>query len=231
MNDKLHGFILSISDYKEADCMMQVISKEYGMLTLIGKSSKKISSKNHFMPLCSYEFIIDYKDNKNIYTVHGSKLLNSYYENDDLMYMSFKNIIVELTLKYKEFVDYESLMFVFEKMNKENRYLLGSMYLSYLIKNFGITPYVDGCVICNRKQVVSLSNKNGGFVCNDHLSGLEPLQVDHLKKFRLVIKGSFEHYDILKDFDYDLKDFGMLCDFMIDNTGVNLKSYNFYKTL
>ena len=231
MNDKLTGFVLSISDYKEADCMMQVLSEQYGMLTLIAKSSKKISSKNHFLPLCTYEFIIDYKENKTIFSVHGHKLLKSYFDNDDLEYISFKNIIIELTGRYKEQVDFETINFIFEKMNKENRYLLGSMYLSHLIKGFGITPRVDGCVVCNNKKVVSLSNRQGGFICLDHLNGLDPVDVERLKKFRLIIKGSFEHYDILKDFSYDFKDFSLLMDFFVENTGVNVKSYTFYKTI
>lgn len=231
MNDKLSGFVLSISDYKEADSILQVLSKEYGMLSLVAKSSKKINSKNHFLPMCTYEFIIDYKDNKTIYTTHGQKLLNSYFDNGNLEYMSFKNILIELTVKYKDFVDYDTLCFVFSKMNEKNRYLLGSMYLSYIIKNFGITPRVDGCVICDNSKVVSLSNRHGGFVCINHLNGLDPIDVERLKKFRLIIKGNIEHFDILSQFTYDLADFDLLMNFFIENTGISLKSYTFYKTL
>ena len=32
MNDRFNGFILSQSDYREADVMMQVLSKEYGVV-------------------------------------------------------------------------------------------------------------------------------------------------------------------------------------------------------
>ena len=84
MNDKIKGFVLSLSDYKEADVLMQVLTKDYGILSLVGKSAKKLSSKNHFLPTCLYEFILDYKDGKTIYSIHGSRLLENYFEDGDI---------------------------------------------------------------------------------------------------------------------------------------------------
>ena len=51
MNDKITAFVLNQSDYKEADVLMQVASKEYGIISLVGKAGKKLSSKNHFLPM------------------------------------------------------------------------------------------------------------------------------------------------------------------------------------
>ena len=145
MNDKIKGFVLSQSDYKEADVLMQVLTKDYGILSLVGKSAKKLSSKNHFLPMCLYEFILDYKDGKTIYSIHGSRLLENYFEDGDIEMMSFKNILTELTIKNRDIDTFDELCFVFEHLNRENRYLLGSMYVSHLIKQFGITPIVDRC--------------------------------------------------------------------------------------
>lgn len=231
MNDKVKGLILTISDYSEADVMMQVLTKEYGILSFVGKSSKKINSKNHFLPLCLYEFIIDYKEGKTIYTVHGQKLIRSYFESQDLEYVSFKNILVELALKNKDIDTYDQLKFVFDHMTLDNKYLLGSMFLSYLIKCFGIMPVVDGCVVCNNQKVVSLSNTHGGFLCMNHLNGNEILSVEHLKKFRLIIKANFEHYDVIKENEYDYKDFCILMDFFLENSDLHLRSFDFYQTI
>ena len=74
MNDKITAFVLNQSDYKEADVLMQVASEEYGIISLVGKAGKKLSSKNHFLPMCLYEFIIDYKEGKDIFSIHGYKL-------------------------------------------------------------------------------------------------------------------------------------------------------------
>lgn len=231
MNDKVKGFILSVNDYSESDLIMQVLTKEYGIISLIGKSSKKINSKNHFLPMCIYEFIIDYKEGKTIFSVHGQKLIKSYFDNSDLEFITFKNILIELTLKNKDIDSFDELTFVFDKMTNDNKYLLGSMYVSYLIKCFGITPVVDGCVICNNQKVVSLSSSQGGFLCINHLNGNEILSVDHLKKFRLLVKAKFENYDSIKDVEYDYKDFSTFVEFFLDNTDMVLKSFNFYQTI
>lgn len=231
MNDKIRGFILSESDYKETDILMQVLTKEYGVISLVGKASKKLDSKNHFLPMCLYEFIIDYKDNKTIFSVHGSKLVKSYFEDSDIDMMSFKNILIELTLKNKDINTYDELVFVFDNIDKDNKYLLGSMYVSYLIKKFGIMPVVDECVVCGGKKVVGVSNSQGGFLCEKHLNGESILPVNTLKKFRLIIKGEFKDYDILKEFAYNSNDFYLITNFYLENAYIKLKSYDFYKTL
>lgn len=231
MNDKICGFVLSQSDYKEADVLMQVLTKEYGIISLVGKASKKLDSKNHFLPMCVYEFMIDYKDGKTIYSIHSSKLIKSFFEDSDIELMSFKNILIEACIKNKDIDTYDELIFVFNNINKTNKYLLGSMFFSYLTKQFGIAPIVDGCTACGSKKVVSLSNSNGGFVCEKHTNGLSPLPVDRLKKFRLIVKGDFKDYEVLTNFSYDISDFYMICNFFLENAYLKLKSYEFYKSL
>ena len=114
MNDKINGFVLSLSDYKEADVLMQVLTKQYGILSLVAKASKKLNSKNHFLPMCLYEFIIDHKDNKTIYSTHCSKLIKSYFEDKNIEMISFKNLICELAIKNREIDTYDELCFVFD---------------------------------------------------------------------------------------------------------------------
>lgn len=231
MNDKINGLVLSQIDYKESDVLMQVLTKEYGIISLVGKASKKLDSKNHFLPMCLYEFMIDYKDGKTIFSIHGSKLIKSYFEDNDIELMSFKNILIESALKNKDIDTYDELVFVFANINSKNKYLLGSMFFSYLTKQFGVTPVVDGCINCGYKKIVSLSNREGGFVCEKHAIGLNPLPVERLKKFRLIIKGTFNDFDILKDFEYDINDFYLIANFFLENADEKMKSYDFYKSL
>ena len=131
MNDKIKALVLSINDYKENDSLLQVISEDKGFLSLVVKGSKKINSKQHFSTLCLYEFIIDYKDNKTIYTVHNGKLLSSYYEDKDLKLLSFKNILIELTLKSKEL--YEQLMYI--NINKYFNICIKTRHIRFSIKS------------------------------------------------------------------------------------------------
>ena len=231
MNDRIVGIVLSQSDYRDADVLMQVLCKDYGLLSLIGRSAKKITSRNHCLPMCRYEFIIDYKDNKTIYTIHNQKLLNNYFEDKDVVMMSFKNVLAELVLKNREMDLYDDLQFVLEKLSRENMYLLGSLFVSDIIRRFGIAPMVDGCVICGSKKVAALSNRHGGFLCLEHLGGEPVEEVEMLRKFRLINKARFENYEAIKDLTYDFRNFDLLMSFFLDNSDLKLRSYDFYKTL
>ena len=231
MNDKVNGFVLQTSDYKDNDILAQVLTKEYGVLSFVAKAGKKINSKNHILPMCLYEFIFDYKDNRTIFSMHGQKLLNSFFQDKDIEMISFKDVLVELTLKNRDVDTYDELLFVFTNLNKDNRYLLGSLYLSYLIRQFGISPVVDGCVICDNKKVVSISDEHGGFLCINHLKGHEIMSTDRLKKFRMIIKARMENYDVIKDIEFDNTDFEILLNFYMHNTDLKIRSYDLYKSL
>ena len=234
MNDKINGFVLSIKDYHDNDVMMQVLTREYGILSLVGKAAKKLTSKNHFFTMCLYEFIIDYKDNKTIYTVHGNKILESFVDDKDLIMMSYKNIFLEAALKNKEEMPislYDSLLFVFRNINDKDKYVLGCMFFSYLIKEHGITPIVDSCSLCSEKKVIALSNREGGFLCHRHLGQEEILSVERLKKFRLIIKGTFENFNIIREFDYDRIDLKFVVSFYLENMGISLRSFDFFLSL
>ena len=234
MNDKVEGLVLKINDYKENDLILEVITKDRGFLSLVAKGAKKISAKKHYYNLCIYEFIIDYKETKTIFSIFNSSLIKSFYDDNNLKLCSFENILIEITYKSKELYDFElynNLLFVLEKINEKNMYLLGSLLISYFLKIYGLSPVVDGCTICGNKKVVGISINSGGFVCAKHLNNLKNLDVFVLKKFRLINKASFENYEAIKDIEYDFYDFELMIDFFVENADLNLKSLKMYERL
>lgn len=231
MNDKVKGLVLSINDYKENDSLIQAVTNEYGIISLVGKASKRIDSKNHFLTMCEYEFIIDYKYNKTIFSIKGQKLLNNYFEDKDIDLLSLKNILVECALKNKDINTYEQLIFVFKNINTKNKYLLASMFVSYLCKQYGVMPNVEGCALCGNQKVISISNNHGGFLCQKHLNGEKIINVDRLKKFRIIVKATKDNYETIKEFDYDINDFYLIMNFYLVNADLKIKSYDFYKGL
>lgn len=231
MRDKIKAFVLSIEDYRDSDLLLQCISEENGFISIICKSAKKITSSSHFYPGNLYEFIIDLKDHKTIFLSLGNKLLKNYYDIDNLKLLAFKNILFELCLKSKEQYNQDlfiNLSMVMDKISDENMYLLGSLFTAYCLKNFGLSPQVDGCVVCQNKKVTAISKSLGGFVCEDHLLQEKQLDAEVLKKFRLINKANFQNYDLIKDVEYKKDDFKLLMDFFIYNTEFKMKTFDFY---
>ena len=233
MKDKIQGLVLRINDYKENDLLIDCLTKDHFFFTLVAKNSKKINNHFHYYHFCLYEFLIDYKDNKTMYTIYDSKLLENFYD-DNLKMMSFKDILAEISIKSKELYDVEMfnhLLFVFKNLNEKNYYLLGSLYIAYILKISGLSPEVDKCVVCSNKKIVSISNRLGGFICVNHLQGHDILKVETLKKFRLINKASFDNYYLIKDYEFTYFDFKLLIAFLEINNDFYLKSFKIYSEL
>ena len=234
MNEKIEALVLSQRDYRENDDLLRVITRDHGLLTFIAHSARKLSSRNRYLPMCLYEFLYDAKDGKTMFTVHSGKLLESFYEDKDILRLSYLNTLFETLEKLGDLVNgdhYDALIFTLRNDNEEDRYLLGSLFYSFLCRDQGISPMVDGCAVCGKKQVVALSNRAGGFLCSEHAAGMEAEDVEALRKFRLVNKASFEYFKQLKGYKYDKKDFCRTADFFYENSGIHCRSYDFLMKL
>ena len=234
MNDRINAIVLSINEYRENDLLLNCLCKEAGFISIVAKSARKITSHSHFYEGNSYEFIINLKDGKNIYTAHGNKLLKNFYDLNNLKLMSFKNIIFEMTLKSREFYEesmYDNLYILINSIDEHNMYLLGSVYVSYMCCIHGIRPNVDGCVVCGNKKIYSLSNSKGGFICREHLKSEKIMESEALKKFRLINKANFNNYDLINNVEYTKEDFRLNMDFFIFNSDIKLKTYEFFNSM
>lgn len=234
MNNKINGIILETSAYQENDLLLKVLTKDYGLISLIGKGSQKMSSHNHYLPFNLYEFLIDLKDNKTLFVIKSAKLINSYYDDQKIKLLAFKNIIANALVKNKDELDsydYDNLYFILENFSERNMYCLGCLFFSRLLNKSGLLPFVDGCVECKTEKVIGISKQKGGFVCKNHAFEQDLLDVIRLKKFRLMVKAKFENYDLVKEYDYDMFDFSLLVDFYLENSSISLPAYDFYKTL
>ena len=186
MRDKIRALVLSIEDYRDNDLMLKCLSKNEGFVTIISKSAKKISTSSHYYPGNIYEFIIDLKDNKTMYLSLGNKLIKNYYDINNLKLLAFKNVLFELCLKSKELYVpdlYTNLEILLQQISDENMYLLGTLFISFCLRLHGLSPQVDGCVVCQNKKVVGISQSLGGFVCENHLLSNKRLDAEVLKKF------------------------------------------------
>ncbi len=231
MNDRIEGIVLSLQDYREADELIRVLTKEYGVLTFLSRSSKKMTAKNRVLPLGRYEFLADYREGKTMLPLHTARILEDFYEDKDIEKLAYLNIFPDLCIKAADLVTpeyYEELLFVLRRGKGEDRYLAGCLFFAFLMREFGITPIVDGCAVCGKKQVVTISNEEGGFLCEEHLKGEEALDIERLRKFRILHKASLEHFEILKDFGFDRRDFTLNADFFFHNSDLRLRSYEFY---
>ena len=230
MNDKFTGIVLNQTDYRDNDIIIKVLFRELGILSLIVRGAKKAKSKNisGCLQFSKSEFLFDYRENRTIFNLRTATLIRSYMK-DDLVGISLQSVFTEIIDRGYDIGNhaeyYDLLEFCLERLD-ENRYLLASLYISGILKLQGLSPCVDSCVGCGRKQVTGISYALGGFICNECSGECLKPGTEMLKKFRLINKAGPENYEQIREIEYDAGDFKLIADFFIYQTNMKINAYD-----
>ncbi|MGN1398806.1 MAG: DNA repair protein RecO [Erysipelotrichaceae bacterium] len=232
MNDRIDGIVVNQIDYKENDQIITVVSKDYGKLSLYVKGFKKINSKNSSAcQLLDYSsFLLDYYPHKNIQILKSASLIEQYQSiKQDYQKIAISSLMCEISSQTDNANDFAVLKQSLDLLTAtEQPYLVLNLFLAQHLRQLGIAPYVDGCVICNRNnRIETISINDGGFLCSDcNDNQIEKISLDFLKKFRYINKATLDKYDKLLQLDLDdFKLTDMLVDIMVNYSGISLKSY------
>lgn len=172
---KVNGIIISERPYKESSKLLDIITKEYGVIGVIAKGAKGIKSKLRSVTtkMTYAEFQINYKEGK-LSTLICADIINPLNNiKTNLLKISFASYLLDLTsqvLKENNNKDiYNILVSTLLKMEEGlDEGILTNIcelkYLSYL----GISPNFDSCSICGNSKILTLSTEKGGFICKDH---------------------------------------------------------------
>lgn len=235
----VEGFVISTTDYQEKSKIINIFTKEYGIIGCISKGCKSLKSKlrlgsekfaygtfhlnykeNALSTLIEVD-IIDYLVNirSNIkllsYLAYLTELSTNVYKesNNDEIYDLYKNTILKLEEKYNP---------------KIITNILELQYLKYL----GIDLNLDECVNCGSTKVVTLSLTKGGYVCSNCRTNEKIIPEKVMKLLRL-----YYYVDISKiselDIDENISDNinYILDEYYEEYSGVHPKSKNFLKKM
>ena len=242
MNDSLHVFVLSQSDYKENDALVKTFSLEKGIVTFIAKGLLKSESKNASacMPFSESTLTYDDKEGSGLQILHSASLISSHRTlREDLNKQTIMTIICELTEQLlKDNYDpslsreiYKVVQQCISTLEKTDKY--GHVMTYFLVSSLnwlGVEPQVDECTLCGDNQINSLSMDEGGFICVNCQKEIQsPIYTtEFLYAFRVVNKvttDNFERYLNYKAPDKNLVD--TLYEFMKYHTNISLKSWVF----
>lgn len=242
MNDTVTGLILSQADYRDHDVMLRVMTKEYGLIGFIAAGARKMTSKNagSILPLTKAEIHFDYKDGKSLFRLKTARTREFFRKiHEDLVLSAAASVLADACMHMCQDnpagapEEYELLETALTQLNDGHPHtLVLSLYLSDMMKLFGIAADVDECVRCGATTIRALSAKEGGFLCTDCASslGIPFSEVSELKRFRLIVKGGLKHTEIIEkasaSFERDLE---TLVEMLRLHAGIELRSFAFYK--
>ena len=191
--EKVNGIILNERPYKESSKILDIITKEYGIIGVIAKGSKSLKSKlrSYTTKLTYAEFQISYKEGK-LSTLIDASIIDGFLEiRKDLLKISYASFMLDLTSQVLKENDnkniYDILVSCLVKINEGMDpevmcHILELKYLSYI----GVAPNFENCSVCGKSKVVTLSASHGGFVCLEHQTNERIVDPKTLKIIRML---------------------------------------------
>lgn len=237
---EVEGIVLGETNYSESSKILNVLTKEYGLIGIMSKGSRNMKSKLRGVSrkLVYGTFHIYYKEN-GLSTLIGVDVKNSFNEIlKDLTKISYASYIVDLTLQVVKQNDeediYELLKQVLLKMEENlSPSILTNILEIKLLNYLGVSPMLDGCSICgSTKDIITLSSTRGGYVCRNCYTDegiVSDKVIKLIRMFYYVDIASITKLDISSDTLKEINQF--IEDYYDRYTGIYLKSKNFLRKI
>lgn len=242
MNNKVinvEGIIINTKNYGDTSKIIDILTKEYGIIGVIAKGCKSLKSNLRSVTdkLTYATFTIYFKKDKLSILSEASIINNFSNIKKDIEKISYASFLLDLTNQvYKQCEDnnlYDLLISALIKINNNfNPLIITNIielkYLEYL----GVMPNINGCSICGSKNVITLSSDKGGYLCSKCHTN-EPIVSDKtiklVRMYTLVDISKISKLDLSKDIVYEVNNF--IDDYYDRYTGLYLKSKTFLKKL
>ena len=246
MNDRTVGLILKEQDYRESSVILTILTKEYGKISLVAQSARKMTSKNRgaILPYTKGEFFFDYKETRTMFRLKTAHTLAFYrFLHEDLNASLAIPVIAEVMDAFlleqadPELSDhfYELFEQACIALNEGHRAdLVLAVTLADLLEVQGINPDVDECVLCGNTNVASISARDGGFLCAECAlrHGVALKEPSALRAFRLINKANLSHLSILEEhMDSAMEECSLLVEFLRQHGGLTVKSFPLFRQM
>lgn len=237
---EVEGFIINEMPYGETSKIIYVLTKEYGLISIMCKGAKSLKSKNRATTLkYTYAlFNIFYKEDK-LSVLNSADIINPLKNiRSDITLISFITYISELTNQvvkqsnnrniYEDFIN--TVLKIEEGLDP--LVLTNILEIKYL-NDLGVLFNLDECVLCgNKTNIVTVSSDTGGYICRDCLTNeiiVNKKVIQMLRMYYYVNIKSISNLKIEEDIKKEIDLF--LSTYYERYTGLYLNSKKFLKTL
>ena len=236
--ESVEGIIISETNYSESSKILNILTKEYGLIGVISKGCRNMKSKLRGVSrkLLYGTFHIYYKPN-GLSTLIGVDVKNSFSKTMmDLEKISYASFILDLTYQVIKQNDSEEIFDLLKntliKLEEGIPPLPLTNILELKLLDFlGVAPNIDSCCHCgSTKSIVTLSSEEGGYICKDCYDN-EPLVSDKtikmIRMYYYVEIESISKLEVSKEVTREINAF--LDDYYDRFTGLYLKSKDFIR--
>lgn len=236
----IEGIVLSETNYSESSKILNILTKEYGLIGIMSKGCRNMKSKLRGVSrkMLYGTFHIYYKE-KGLSTLISVDVINSFSKTlMDLERISYASFLLDLTTQVVKQNDSEkifdllkdTLIKIEEGLNPLN---LTNILEMKLLDYLGVTPSIDACSNCGSdKQIITLSSDKGGYICKNCYQN-EPLVSDKtikmIRMYYYVDIKNITKLDVSSEVTKEINEF--LEDYYDRYTGLYMKSKDFMKRI
>lgn len=237
---EVEGIIVSAKPYKETSRLIEMLTKEYGLISLIAKGSRTMKSDLRVvtdkMMYAKYQIKYNEKGLSNL--ISGDIINNFKNVKKDIVKISYVGFLLDLTKQVmKQNNDSNIFSLLVDSILKiEDDYdplVITNILELKLLEYLGVMPILDRCAICgNNTSIATLSSYRGGYVCSNCLTNELIVSEKTIKLIRM-----FYYVDISKISKLDISDKSkkeinyFLNNYYDSYTGLYVKSKEFLKSV
>ena len=240
MITSVDGVILSVTPYGETSKIINVYTKDYGVIGIMCKGAMGIKSKLRSLTqkLTYGVFNIYYKKDK-LSTLVSIDVINPLKKiKEDILLISYASYISDLVYQVlkqtndKEiYNDYVNALLKLEE--GLNPIVITNILEVKLLDYLGVGLNLTSCIMCgSKKEIVTLSSEKGGLICKNCYMGERLIPISIVKvinMYYLVDIKSVNKLSIKEDIINEINRF--ITSYYDDYTGLYLKSKDFLRTI
>ncbi len=240
MNETIEGIVISEKAYGETSKIINIITKEHGIISVIAKGSRTLKSELRSVTtkLTYGNFNIYYKKDK-LSILKSVDIINNFKNiRTNLDKISYASFIIDLTEQVMKHNDdltiYHLLISSLNKINDnfDPMVIMNIIELKYL-EYLGVMPILECCSICGSKNsVATLSASKGGYICRNCLTNERIVSEKVIKLIRMFYYVDISKIEKTNISDNIKKEINLFLDEYYDRyTGLYLKSKEFLTNL
>lgn len=219
MITKIEGIIVSEVAYGDTSKIVNVLTKDRGIIGVMCKGAKSLKSKLRTCTMkYTYGFFHVYFKEGKLSILSDVDIIDDFsHLKTDITLISYMAYVVELASQVTKQNDdpaiYDLLISILKKMNVGlNPRVLTNILEIKLLDYLGVSLNLDSCVRCgNQTNIITIDPDAGGYICkncfrNERL--VNPKTIKMLRMYYLVSIDSITelniHEDLIHEIDYFL---------------------------
>ena len=210
MIQKVEGIIISETPYGETSKIINVLTKEYGVIGIIAKGVKSLKSplRTKTLKFTYGYFHIYYKQDK-LSTLTDVDIIDNLRNiKEDMELISYLTYITDLTYQVTKQNNDPEIFDLYKnvvlKLNEKMDPLILTNIIELKYLDFlGVGLNLDSCIKCgNKKNIVTLDPDEGGYICKDCYTNekiLSPISIKLIRMYYLIEIPSISKISIKKE--------------------------------